>query len=407
MKLDRALLARHTAPAKRLLMMVTCVDLVVSNLMLAVQFLGLSLHAPPVVLGLLGTLAWGTYASGCFVLGGVSDRIGRRFTVAAGALLLLAVCLGLTRVRHQALLLALMPLMGLSLALVWPSLQAWLAELGAGCGRRMHRYLSAFNIFWAGGAMIGPLTAGRLWEMTPAAPFLFSAAVLAVLLALLAAMPRPPTCVPATEPLTDTALSPEMAHTFMLMAWVANFSAGFASGCIVTMFPKLGESLHYPPALTSSLIFGLYAAQAVIFLAARLTRAWRYRLGVLLVSQCLGAVGLGLLAVVASPSLFALGFTVYGISNAVSYLSSLTYTLEGTSTARARRSSFHEAIGGSGIIMGPLVGGLAAQAINLRAPFVASAIVLLVGVIAQGLLWRRCRRLPEPPPDRDAVVVCR
>ena len=66
--------------------------------------------------------------------------------------------------------------------------------------------------------------------------------------------------------------------------------------------------------------------------------------------------------------------------------------LQGGGQGVGRRTGFHEAVLGSGMVLGPLVGGILGQAVGGHAPFAACAVVFALAALTQAIIWSRWRR---------------
>ena len=97
------------------------------------------------------------------------------------------------------------------------------------------------------------------------------------------------------------------------------------------------------------------------------------------------------------PPGFVVAFMMTGVGGGVSCMLSQFYGLHGRSASKGASMAMHEAAVGSGMVAGPLLGGLSATYFNnLRVPFVLAAGVMLLAGLAQLTTWRP---LSKPPPD--------
>lgn len=379
---------RLTTPAKRIMLVAFCVDLAVACLSLGVQFMGIAMKAEPFLLGLLGMASSLCYTIMCVACGSLSDRWGRRKPAVIACAVSGAVWLVMLLAQNPYHLLALMPLSGAALALLWPSLQAWLGDLCGDNRRSLNRILSLFNVSWSAGLMFGPLVAGVLWDQGH-----YLAFVVPTLLVGFSILILYTTTLPAVQAGSATALkaavSPEKAQLFLYLAWIGNFASWFSRGVVNSMFPKLGDELGFSHSLVGLLLFIAGLAPLIAFGIARLSHRWHYHLRVLLVAELVGMASMFLAGLVSSPGLFALAFALSGLCAGVTYVSSLMYSLEGGSQDRGKRSGLHEAVLGLGIVLGPLFGGLLGQFVTLHSPFLASGVVFVLAMGAQVLLFRR------------------
>lgn len=386
-------LARLTAPAKRLMLVAFINDFASAAMGMGVQWLGISLGASTQVLGILPALSAIVYTLGCLLAGPLSDRWGRRRPAMLSCMITSVVWLLMARSTSPVHLLILMPFSGAALSLLWPSMQAWLGEFCGDNSKRLNRTLSLFNLAWSAGIMLGTLLAGWMVIQGYSWPFVIASLLSFVSLAVLFVTP-PGQSAQAPAPATRGRVSVEKAQLFLYLAWIGNFASWFCRGTIGAIFPKLGDTLLFSKPLVSTLAFVPTLALCLMFGVSRLSHRWQYHLRVLLASEVCGIAGMVLVYRAVSPTVFTLGFSLTGVCTAITYVSSLTYALQGTSGKRGKRSGLHEAVLGLGIIVGPLVAGFLGQRLDLHAPFMACAVVFALAMVAQGVVWVRMTKAP-------------
>ena len=402
------------APPRRLIGAAFLMDFAVGVAGLGVTELGILLGASPFVLGLMGTVGGTAYTLGCLCSGRLSDRYGRRRSVLAGCLLIISAWLVLSHSQTPWQIICLVPVGSLGMAMFWPPLQAWLAELSGDSRRELNRNLGLFNILWCAGLMLGPIVCGHVWPWGRYWPFGVGIGGVGVILATACLTPGPSpsgrggkgdlTPRPLSGDLRslsgegehgngevgedDTAAHP-LAGLYLKIAWAGNFSSWFASGVIKSLFPKLGDDLHFSTGLVGWLIAAIHLAQLVIFWVTRHSDRWQYRLWPFFAAQGLAFGGMFLAYCTHQPWLFAVAFGTAGVCAGVTYVGSLFYSLHGNTDERGGKAGLHEAVLGSGILFGPLLGGLLANAVDLRAPFLMVAGVYALATATQVLIWRR------------------
>ena len=360
----------------------------------AYQEAGLAFQASALELGLLGTISAACYSSMCVVAGSISDRIGRRATalVAAGGLAAAYLLAGRATSVHQ--LMALTVLSGSSLAFFWPALQAWVADLGGRGRKALTRNLGLFNVFWSAGLALGPSVTGYLWAYGLAAGssqrLVFSTvAGFSILVGALVLIIR--THGTAVSNHAGPADADEAPHphaaTFLHAAWVGTFASWFAVGVIGSLFPKLAAEIGYNERMRGLLASSYHVGQLGLFIGALLTSRWQFRRWPLGVAE--GCAMLALFSVIwaDSPLHFACAFFVAGLCSGVAYVGSLFYSLHGRTEKQGQTTGLHEAILGSGVFLGPLIGGLIAQHLSLRGPFVLAAVVFGLAIVVQLRIW--------------------
>ena len=155
---------RVQAPRQRLVGAVFVMDMAAGCAMLAVQFMGVALGAGPALLGLLGAVGGATYTILCLCSGVVADRFGPRRTTLLATVLTIVIWLAMALAGSIELLLGLVVVSGVTMALFWPPVMVWVAELSSGQARGLGRALGVFNISWTSGLLGGFVIAGVLWD---------------------------------------------------------------------------------------------------------------------------------------------------------------------------------------------------------------------------------------------------
>jgi MFS family permease len=396
--MSTALAARLRRPEMNLMAVAFANDLAVACVALGIQQYAIHLGAQPVVSGLLGMFSAASYTLGCIFAGRVSDIWGRKKPAILASVACAAVWLLMIAARSPYHLLALVPFSGFALSLLWPPMQAWLSEFSAGNRQRLNRTMAAFNLSWTAGIMVGPLVAGFVWASAWWLAFAFPA-----VLALVSVLPlvRTPTHEHVQlPPPEESPMHPDRALLFLHLAWIGNFASWFTRGTVSSLFPQLSKALGFSPALLGTLIFLLSLGQFVMFLLTRRESRWQYYLPTLLLAEVVGMAGMLLAGFSRQPLMFAIAFAAGGLCTGVTYAASLFYALDGVHEDRGQRSGRHEAVLGTGIVIGPLIGGLVGQTISLHAPFTAAAVVFGLAIVGQLLLWRS----PRGRQAREAVA---
>lgn len=374
---------RGVSPATNLIIMAFLMDLYVAMVSLATQYLGIhALAAPPVVLGLFATLSSLAYTIGCLFSGSISDRYGRRRCALVGCVGAAAAWAVMPLLPHWRFVLLVVPLPGLALSLFWPSVQAWIAEVTDGGRKQLGTSIGLFNVMWCAGLMIGPVVTGYMWDSAWTLTFYLPAAAMLIVIAYVLRTSRA-SGRGSADP--DQAEDHEDTNLFLKLAWIGNFASFFATRTVSAMFPSLGDEIGLSTSEIGWLLFSVGAGQICVFLYTSYEHRWQYKLWPMMTAQFCASLGMIVVVFAGSKALFAGGFALVGISAGVTYVSSLFYALHGRSHGRGKTSGFHEAVLGGGVFMGPLLGGLAAEYLDFRAPFAIAATVLALACAAQ--IW--------------------
>ncbi len=380
---------RLWTPGQRLVGSAFVMDMAGGCAMLAVQFVGVALGASPTVLGILACLGGGTYAISCLGSGTIADRFGPRRTTRLAAALMIVIWLAMAAAGRIELLLGLIVASGATMALFWPSLMVWVADLSSGQARGLGRALGVFNISWSIGALGGFVIAGALWDWVGGGVFYFSVATGVVILILLQLTPGGASRGgkhPSDEP---TALPcPALGRRLRIAGRIGVFASFFSTAVIRALFPKVGEVLGYSSALVGWAAGMPWLSAIAIFALARTTTGWQYHPWKLWIAVPAGVAGMVLATFAHAPWQFLVGFFLIGICGGISYLASQFYGLHQPEQRRAASMRHHEATVGAGAVAGPLLGGLVADyAGQLPAAFALAAGVMVIAGLVQIVLW--------------------
>ena len=361
-------------------------DFVFSIYYLAAPLLLIDLKANPVQLGLVGTLAASVHMGMAHLMGHLSDRLGRRRLIIAAPVIFSATCLLMTQVREVWFILALSVVNGFCLSIYWPSLQAWIADRQTGTG--LARDIGAFNMSWTAATLAGPILSGSLYSLYAGLPFLVAAGI-ALMLFLLVFTTVHENRLPSAEKeeTADTEIS-NRRRSFLYAAWVANFASWFIIGNVRYQFPKLARELNIPPHLIGLVLGFLGLALFSGFFFLRKTNRWHFTRDFLFGAQILSLAGILLIIVSNEPTLFASAFVMIGLSCSVTYYSSLYYAVR-LLKKKGRGSGLHESILGGGAVLGPILGGVAAQYAGLRAPYFLCIAILVAALGAELILVKK------------------
>ena len=353
----------------------------------AVPLWALDLGASVVELGFIGTAGSLSFTLACTFTGKLADRFDRRR--------LLAIAAGLTALVFGMLFLAVnywMLLAGAALgwgllALFWPSVQAMLAE---GRNRaQMVRTLGTFNMFWTLGFMLGPLAGGYLYLVGPKVPFAAGTIGMVVLTVAIAFFRYRPVTAQDTDPAEEArGHTREDTTRFRWIAWTANFTAFFMIGMLNNQFPKLAVELLIRPDTLGILLAIPRLLQMTVFLIARYTTWWQFRLRPLVIPQIAAVIGMVVVATQDATVVLAFAFGTVGLLVGAAFSASQFYSFF-QEERKGEKGARNEMIVGMGMVSGPLVGGLLAQLIGLRMPYVLCCMVLIAGMIVEYRWYRK------------------
>ncbi len=328
------------------------------------------------------------------LLGGLSDRIGRKPCVLAGLVLAGLSTLALVLAPGLGALAAARALQGLAIGLVAGGATAWAAELAGGpeAGRRAARVM-AFGTAGSYGAG-GLATLVALWLLGTAEPpvtFWLHIAAVVVLLPVVARLPdrRPPARVAwlRVPAFPRGTLAPSFG---MFAAWGVT---GVAITSVPSALAAAGHPRLGPLAVCFMILAGTAVQQAIGGMAARRSSL----VGLPVLAAGAGLVVLGTLAA-SLPLLLAGGALVGSAAYGFLYVGALAAATEAASGEdRARAAAGVFLVAHAGFCIPPLLTGLAVDAFGAGAALAGfwAGVALLCAGLAAALLRRE---RPSTPP---------
>jgi DHA1 family multidrug resistance protein-like MFS transporter len=357
-------------------------DLSSSIFYLAAPLIVIDLGGNPVELGLIGTMTASVHMILANLGGRLSDRLGRRILMVAGPFIFAISCLLTTQAGKVFHILALASLNGVGMAIFWPSFQAWVAESRA--GSNLARNIGSFNMSWTASQIIGPTLSGFLFSLHPRVPFWAAAALSFLLFFLL----RASVSDKSPQPAKGGAILPlgtedsDGGMGFLYAIWIANFASWFILGNLRYQFPKLARDMAISPSTIGLLLSCIGLSQFLGFFFLRGSDRWHFKKSYLLGAQLLSASGLLLIFFFAQKLIFASAFILIGLSVSLTYYSSLYYSVR-LLKRKGKGTGLHESILGSGVVLGPFLGGVVALSVGPRAPYGLCLAVLAVAVVME------------------------
>ena len=365
-------------------------DMFMGGINIAAPLMAISLGASSLSLGILGSSLSLSYISLCFFFGKLSERWHRKNLLLLGSLVYVATSLLFSLSSQIYHLYLARLLMGIAGAMFWPPLQAWIAEKES--KRTLVQRMALLNVSWGTGATVGPLIGGILFGISLKLPFYF--AFFVSVLVVFVVFYKTPKASLSSKSKTSTGKTflsedpPDNFSLYVKISRMANFVVCFCTGMVSYVFPKLGTELQISPLFLGFLIFILSLSRLLTFYGLGRVHQWHYRIFPLALFQFMAAVGLIIIFTASSFPLFILAFVFIGASQGMTFSSSLFYSVNVTSQ-KGPSVGMHETILMSGFLLGPLIGGAVAQEFSLRAPYLAFAAIVVVGISIQLLIKRR------------------
>jgi MFS family permease len=334
----------------------------------------------PFFLGLTGTAHILTRVLFNVSFGRLSDKVGRKNLMLLGCVLYFISFLILNINTVWAIFLAYI-LSGLACAIFWPLIEAWI-----GHGNSNHEliiFLGLFGLGVSGGIATGNLIGG-FFRNSAELTVSFACLLLAISSWLIYHTPDQQHGEIDTDDVLSTECSQNLKPTksYIYVGWLSNFATWTAIGVLRFLFPKICLELGISKDFIGMINAVFYGCWFVFFLIMMKFRAWRYNLYQLVLLQVLGMLALTMMALRPTLEFFFIGFGLFGLSAGMTYFSSMFYGQNGA-TDRGNKSGFHEMILSGGQLVGPFLGGVAAEFFSLGAPFLMSALVILIVILIE------------------------
>lgn len=341
----------------------------------------------PILIGLSGTLHFGVKILLSVYFGHLSDQIGRKPLLVASCLILASAVMLLLLPGSLTVVYLSFMLAGVTAAMFWPVLGAWAGE-GAD-GQELLDDLGKFNIAFSVGMTVGPFITGGLMGLSTLAAVAFTLIGILAIITFVLQVKEPPRQTKVEQPQVGT------VPPFVLVGWIANFANFTAVGIVRILFPKMALELGIS-SFGIGTLFGLfYLAWLATFVIMRVHSGWQYNPAPLYLLQGVGIGGFAILWQARSSVGLALGLVLFGICVAMTYYSSLFYCQDGQPD-RGRKTGFHEFFLGSGMLIGPFVGGILAERFALQTPFAFCILVTVLAMIVEMGVLRQGKNLSHP-----------
>ena len=376
------------------------IDFAFSSVLTNSSFYSSYLSLSSTFLGLLVGISTAFYAFLAIPLGQLSDRVERKRMLYAGCVLISAVSIGITFCNNKLHLLLIFPLIGISMALFWPAYEAWLAERESD-SKLLHRVM-LFNLFWSIGITMGPTVSGYIYQdANPFKPFYLACSVGLITLIVFFFSKTSTSWEIKQERETTEILfpTPSVRKRHLNISRCANFASWFALGVLRWLAPKLTKEMGIHTIVFGNLMLALGGFQTItfLFLGTGYSTRWHYRLGPLVIVQTLAIVCFIMIWWSQNMLVWLFAFVVIGISVAFSYFGSLYYGLD-EHIDKGNKSGWHEAVLGFGSLLGPFIGGIAADSkFGTQSPYLVCAIVILAAIIVEIFIASKIR------PIKDAL----
>jgi len=362
-------------------------DLCINSALINASFYSHELGLSTSFLGIISSVSALLFVVLAVPFGKISDKYGRTKILYIASLLFALISLGISFCKSGFSLAIAFSLVGITQALFWPSYEAWLAdrhEEGS-----LQERIRKFNISWSIGVMIGPFISGQLFRISHLVPFYVASIV--SLFNFFIILSQPKTAIIKSEIKNIEEVPEEFTEVksiYPFIAWIANFSSWFTLGIIRYLSPKMTIERGITSDTFGNLMLLMGISQTIMFflLGTKSSRKFHYRLMPLVSFQIFASIALLLMWKFENIYIWAFAFFMMGMTTGMTYFSSIYYSLHGNLDT-GKKSGLHEAILGSGKLLGPLVGGTSADRFGTQSPYIICSAFYLISTLG-GIIIR-------------------
>jgi Arabinose efflux permease len=331
-----------------------------------------SYGAGPDAIGWLTAMWAFAYFVGCIIFRPLASRLSARASAALSNLIGAAALGAQFAYPCLASAFAANILFGLSNALAWPRVMAWLTS-GLE-GERLSRATGIYNVCWSVGGVVAPYLAGLLSERSPALPVYVGAGLCALNFVFLAfAGPLAPSPRSASSSSSRASGESDRSTALRFPAWIGLVAIYALYSVFANVFPLFAkDELAMSESSIGLMLLTRAAAMALGFWLFGRLAFWRFKPAFLPASIALLITVDALCAIVRSPAAILVLLIGLGFIQALGYTMSIFYGASGA-LDRDKRMSIHEAMLTAGQIIGSVGGGALYGGTSWRAVFAAAA----------------------------------
>lgn len=288
------------------------------------------------------------------------------------------------------------------IAPTWPSIEA--AQLHSPGAMTLARRVGWYNITWAFANATGFLLGGLAFNWRPDAIFRIPGLIhLAQSGWLLLSRSSPRTGgSPAMEiPHPSQAVPQERKRRFMHLGWLANSLSYLMMGVFTALLPHQGERLHLAPVYIIGFTSVFFLSRAAAFVLFARWEGWQYRMGWMLGTLWLAPACFAPIFFSSQLPWIWLALVGWGLAAGLAYDSSIYYSME-YGEQKGKHGGLHEAVLGSGALLGPLAGVLGVRLTGSTGGAIALLLIVVTAANLAGLAaaagWKRTGAHPLASP---------
>lgn len=344
-------------------------------------------HANAMQLGIIGLVAQSLRLILCLISGRMSEKVGRTRLIVPSAILMALAAFGLTHAHSLIQIAICYTLAIVSLGAFYPPLQALIGDVSK--VGELTKNLGAFNFGWCLFSAVAGLTTSAYLRKNGNISAVF---YLAIATAIGAAMlvkrwkkSSPLKRLKEQQQPIDDDQAPKHLLTIARIGLVASF---FGWGIIAMLFPNLAKQLGWTDAEAVTAVAMLMFGQFVGMLIVNASPWWRGKIWPQVMAQSIMMVCALIVAFISNQLVLDAAIFVIGSMISIIYTAALYH---GTSARKklGKNTGIHESLLALGNVSGCFVGGIAANYLAPRAPYMLFAGVLLATLLVTAVLSNR------------------
>lgn len=351
----------------------------------AAPLLALRFGAEAIVLGAIGWVPQAVRLPICFTSGHLSEKVGRVKIVVPAACAVAVAGVGLACAGSLTQVLVYSILSVAAIGAFYPPLQAMVGDKSA--RGELTKNLGAFNIGWCVGGAVMAMSVR--WLVNISLPLVFwLAAASAVLAGVLVFVWARQKSAESGAAVVDNTPLPQYPAYMLVVARMGNFTGFFALSVIRMLFPQLGLELGWTESDVATVAGLAVAGQGVGMLLTNTGPWWRGKLWPQFMAQGMMLLCGLIVTFISNFILIAGAVFMLGAALSIAYTAALYHGLA-TRKSKGKNTGFHEALIAAGSIAGCLLGGIVAQHVSLRAPYVLIAVLAVGCLMGTVVLYQR------------------
>lgn len=345
-------------------------SMLMASLVPVIPLLALRMGASLFEIGIIGSASCLTYVPVALLSGALSERFNKRRLLMISSFLYAVACTAYWMSSTPLHLMLSKLLDGLSTAILWPAVEALLADSARISGDRL---ISNFGVLWSSGSIAGGLISSVvLWYGNYEVVFLPCAATSLLMCCLSALMvsKRIDPQVESKRKSKDGSVSPKK----MIQTWSIAALYAFCQGTIFSLYPPYALLRGIPGALIGLTIALLVAGRTLMFYLYRFVKR-SFRALALVGSFVAFLLPLLLMSSIDPLVLLSCGFLL-GTGLGLCYSAAIRSALEADPSSRGMYAGVFESSIGVGYLLGSGIGGVASEFV-LEGPYIVSSAVAL------------------------------